>query len=57
MTGQAAWYDLRVRIEPAPAEEAGVSAPQLPVLRPPPGLGPRPAEVAYGARFGGDSGR
>jgi sulfite dehydrogenase (quinone) subunit SoeA len=51
VTGQAAWYDLRVRIEPAAVEEAGVSAPQLPVLRPPPGLGPRPAEERYGDRF------
>ncbi len=32
VTGQAAWYDLRVRIEKASADEA-VSAPQFPVLR------------------------
>ena len=29
VTGQAAWYDLRVRVEQASAAEAGVSAPQL----------------------------
>ncbi|MGE0004192.1 MAG: molybdopterin oxidoreductase family protein [Parvibaculaceae bacterium] len=32
ITGQAAWYDLRVRIEKASAGEA-VSAPQFPVLK------------------------
>ncbi|MGE0242091.1 MAG: molybdopterin oxidoreductase family protein, partial [Parvibaculaceae bacterium] len=32
VTGQAAWYDLRVRIEKAPAE-AAESAPQFPTLR------------------------
>jgi anaerobic selenocysteine-containing dehydrogenase len=32
VTGQAAWYDLRVRIEKASDEEA-VSAPQFPVLQ------------------------
>ena len=33
VTGQAAWYDLRVRIEKAPADEAAVSAPQFPALK------------------------
>jgi hypothetical protein len=32
VTGQAAWYDLRVRIEKASDDEA-VSAPQFPVLK------------------------
>jgi len=51
VTGQAAWYDLRVRIEPAAAEEAGVSAPQLGVLRPPTGLPAAPEMLRYGAEF------
>jgi anaerobic selenocysteine-containing dehydrogenase len=51
VTGQAAWYDLRVRIEPATAEEAGTSAPQLAVLRPPAGLPPAPDLLRYGAGF------
>ena len=34
ITGQAAWYDLRVRIEPAPAEEAEESWPQFERLAP-----------------------
>src|SRR5262249_46128995 len=33
ITGQAAWYDLRVRVEKAPAAEAGVSAPSFATLR------------------------
>jgi hypothetical protein len=32
ITGQAAWYDLRVRIERAAPEEAGVTAPSFPML-------------------------
>jgi hypothetical protein len=51
VTGQAAWYDLRVRIEPASAAEAGVSAPQFAVVRPPPGVAPRPRVSRYGDRF------
>ena len=46
ITGQAAWYDLRVRIEktdPLPAR----SEPAFPPLDSPVGSGPR--EVAYGA--------
>jgi anaerobic selenocysteine-containing dehydrogenase len=34
VTGQAAWYDLTVRISKAAPEEAGKSAPQFAVLRP-----------------------
>ncbi len=36
VTGQAAWYDLRIRLEPAPAE-AG-PADRMPALVPPPGM-------------------
>jgi sulfite dehydrogenase (quinone) subunit SoeA len=51
VTGQAAWYDLRVRLEPAAAAEAGASAPQFALLRPPPGLGAAPQVSRYGAEF------
>ncbi|MCC7426550.1 MAG: molybdopterin oxidoreductase family protein [Alphaproteobacteria bacterium] len=61
ITGQAAWYDLRVRVEKAPAG-AAVSEPAfkpLPVL---PGVGRRPGILRYGeeiraARLGGRGGR
>ncbi len=45
LTGQAAWFDLRVRIEKADPAEAGTSAPQFPPLDPVPGLAPRPARL------------
>ena len=51
VTGQAAWYDLRVRIEPATPAEAGTSAPQLATLCPPPGLPPPPRTSRYGLEF------
>ena len=38
ITGQAAWYDLRVRIEKVGAAEAHATSPRLAPLRPPPGL-------------------
>jgi sulfite dehydrogenase (quinone) subunit SoeA len=49
VTGQAAWYDLRVRIAKAPVAEAGESAPRFgPIVRPP-GLAAPPAILRYGA--------
>jgi len=45
ITGQAAWFDLRVRIEKADPAEADESAPRFPVLDPVPGLAPRPARL------------
>jgi anaerobic selenocysteine-containing dehydrogenase len=49
VTGQAAWYDLRVRLEKALPEEAGETAPLLEPIKPPPGL-PTPQKVLrYGA--------
>jgi len=43
ITGQAAWYDLRVRVRKLSAQEkAGESSPQFSVLPPPPGVPRRP---------------
>jgi sulfite dehydrogenase (quinone) subunit SoeA len=50
VTGQAAWYDLRVRIEKAPAEEAQ-SLPRFAPTSAPPRLPERPGKLRYGARF------
>ena len=53
LTGQAGWYDVRVRIEPAP-EMAGDAAeqttPRFPLMPALPGTQPlTPAELAYDA--------
>jgi len=48
ITGQAAWYDLRVRVEKAPAAEAGESAPHFAALRRPASLPPAPDMLLYG---------
>ncbi|SFM58981.1 Anaerobic selenocysteine-containing dehydrogenase [Ectothiorhodospira mobilis] len=46
ITGQAAWYDLRVRITPADPGEAG-TWPEFEPVRPLPGAQPSPGEVRY----------
>jgi anaerobic selenocysteine-containing dehydrogenase len=51
VTGQAAWYDLRVRIEKAAADEAGETWPIFPPQGRPPGLEPPPDLLRYGAEF------
>jgi hypothetical protein len=56
ITGQAAWYDLRVRVEKAPAAQAGRSAPRFPTLRRPESLRTAPETVRYGAVFAGPQG-
>ena len=48
VTGQAAWYDLRVRIDKIKSTEAQRSEPVFPTLTPP-DLPPRPAVLRYGA--------
>ncbi|HEV2187111.1 MAG TPA: molybdopterin oxidoreductase family protein [Stellaceae bacterium] len=48
ITGQAAWYDLRVQVEKASAAEEGESAPHFPVLRHPPSLPQTPGILRYG---------
>ncbi|MBI3523983.1 MAG: molybdopterin oxidoreductase family protein [Betaproteobacteria bacterium] len=50
VTGQAAWYDVRVRIYKAGAEEAQETSPQFEALTPVPGMKQRPTWLAY---FGG----
>jgi len=50
VTGQAAWYDLRVRVEKIAAGES-VSEPQFATLPVPPHLPERPGVLRYGAGF------
>jgi anaerobic selenocysteine-containing dehydrogenase len=51
ITGQAAWYDLRVRVEKA-AVVPQAAEPALPPLPRPPGLADPPRLLRYGAQFG-----
>jgi anaerobic selenocysteine-containing dehydrogenase len=51
VTGQAAWYDLRVRIEKAPADEAGQSAPSFHAFARPSSIAAAPKIMRYGATF------
>ncbi|MEM7222388.1 MAG: molybdopterin oxidoreductase family protein [Pseudomonadota bacterium] len=51
VTGQAAWYDLRVRVEKADPFEAREIEPKFPALKAPPGSFVAPRELRYGAKF------
>jgi anaerobic selenocysteine-containing dehydrogenase len=52
ITGQAAWFDLRVRIETlGPGERPDTTEPRFATLGEPPGLPPRPSILRYGAGF------
>ena len=53
VTGQAAWYDLRVRVTKASDQDVAVSQPQFGVLTPPDGLAKRPGLSRYGKMFRG----
>jgi anaerobic selenocysteine-containing dehydrogenase len=55
VTGQAAWYDLKVRLVKCTADEAGETAPHFATLTPP--LPPAPDELAYGDMFRADADR
>ncbi|MGI9434622.1 MAG: molybdopterin oxidoreductase family protein, partial [Geminicoccaceae bacterium] len=50
VTGQAAWYDLRVGIEKAEHDEAAISEPRFEAFRTPVGFD-RPAHLQYGVQF------
>ncbi|MDX1529189.1 MAG: formate dehydrogenase, partial [Gammaproteobacteria bacterium] len=50
LTGQAAWFDLRVKVEKAAIEEAVVEPRFQPTARPPK-LAPAPAILRYGESF------
>jgi len=52
VTGQAAWYDLRVRIEKAARDEIGRAEPQFPPLARPANLVPAPAILHHPAERG-----
>jgi hypothetical protein len=45
ITGQAGWYDVRVRIRPAAPEEPEESFPQVAAVPSPPGVAGRAAGV------------
>jgi anaerobic selenocysteine-containing dehydrogenase len=51
VTGQAAWFDLRVRVTRCPPAECGTTAPQFATLPRPPGIPEAPGKLAYGASF------
>ncbi len=51
VTGQAAWFDLRVRIRKCLAAECGTSEPQFYKLPLPPGISPPPDMLSYGAEW------
>src|SRR5665811_2441437 len=55
ITGQAAWYDVRVRIYPAGADEPQQTSPQFEPMKAVPGMGKSPKWFAYfgGSRKGG----
>ena len=51
ITGQAAWYDLRVRIEKCDPEETAQSEPQFAMLETPKALPKRPKILRYGRMY------
>ncbi len=53
VTGQAAWYDVRVRIYKADADEPQITAPQFDSMKPYPGQSKRPRVWNFFAAKGG----
>lgn len=51
VTGQAAWFDLRVRIKKCEAGECGFTEPQFKKLPLPPGIGPSVQKLSFGMQF------
>jgi anaerobic selenocysteine-containing dehydrogenase len=51
VTGQAAWFDMRVRIEKCAPGEVGATAPQFAPLPLPPDIPAAPRKLSFGAAF------
>lgn len=51
LTGQAAWFDLRVRVEKADPADFSETSPQFPSLEPKISIPPRPTISRYGREF------
>jgi anaerobic selenocysteine-containing dehydrogenase len=51
VTGQAAWFDLRVRIRKCELEECGFTEPRFAPLPLPPNTAPSPEKLSFGAQF------
>ncbi|HXF54088.1 MAG TPA: molybdopterin oxidoreductase family protein [Hyphomicrobiaceae bacterium] len=51
VTGQASWFDLRVRIVKCAPGEWGTTEPRLPPLKPPTHLAAPPERLAFGTEF------
>jgi anaerobic selenocysteine-containing dehydrogenase len=51
ITGQAAWYDVRVRIYKVGADETAITAPQFEPMQPYPGMKERSGILAYVGRL------
>ncbi|MFZ8991732.1 MAG: hypothetical protein ACO20L_03515, partial [Candidatus Puniceispirillaceae bacterium] len=51
ITGQAAWFDLRVKVEAASADEAAEVSPQFDQIASPPGLTKPDAMLRYGIEW------
>ena len=51
VTGQAAWFDLRVKVRKAAEDEPALTAPQFDALRRPQSLSDPPEILRYGASF------
>ncbi|MEJ2624697.1 MAG: molybdopterin oxidoreductase family protein [Pseudolabrys sp.] len=51
VTGQASWFDLRVRLRKCTADEAGFTEPRFKPVAPPPNFEPSPRKLSFGAQF------
>jgi hypothetical protein len=51
ITGQAAWFDVRVRISKCAPADAGFTEPRFEPLALPPRFEPSPTKLAFGAEF------
>ncbi len=51
VTGQASWFDLRVRLRKCTADEEGFTEPQFEPVASPPNFAPSPRKLSFGAKF------